>query len=110
MGLKSPATGAATWTFLSNHGHVLLAIARNSDATLREVATAVGITARAVQRILVDLEAGRYVERVRTGRRNRYKVHSELPLRHPITKHRDIGSLIELVTDPSAHNDEPQAD
>lgn len=107
MGLKTRANGSVTWTFLSNHGHVLLAIARKPDATLREVAMAVGISERAVQRILVDLETGRYVERVRAGRRNRYNVHPELPLRHPMIKHRDIGSLIELVTDPHAHDGEP---
>ncbi|MDR3636084.1 MAG: helix-turn-helix domain-containing protein [Isosphaeraceae bacterium] len=107
MGLKAPDSGRASWTFLSNHGHVLLAIARDPDATLREVAALVGITERAVQRIIADLEAGQYVERVRAGRRNRYKVHPELPLRHPIAAHRDIGSLIELVTDSRARNNEP---
>jgi hypothetical protein len=100
MGLKASDGDRATWTFLSNHGNVLLVVARNPDVTLREVAKLVGITERAVQRIVADLEAGRYLERVRTGRRNRYKVHSELPLRHPIAAHRDIGALIELVTDP----------
>jgi hypothetical protein len=107
MGLKAPVRGRAQWTFLSNHANVLLVIARNPDATLREVAARVGITERAVQRLVADLEAGQYLERVRTGRRNRYKVHPELPLRHPITAHRDIGSLIELVTDPRARNGEP---
>jgi DNA-binding IclR family transcriptional regulator len=106
MGLKAPDRSRVSWTFLSNHGHVLLAIARNPDVTLREVAALVGITERAVQRMVADLEAGQYLERVRTGRRNHYKVHPELPLRHPITAHRDIGSLIELVTEPRARNGE----
>jgi hypothetical protein len=104
MGLKAPDSSRPSWTFLSNHGHVLLAIARNPDATLREVAALVGITERTVQRIVADLEAGQYLERVRTGRRNRYEVHHELPLRHPIEADRDIGALIELVTDPSARS------
>lgn len=107
MGLKAPHSGRATWTFLSNHGHVLLAIARDPDATLREVASVVGITERAVQRIVADLEADRYLARVRKGRRNRYEVHAELPFRHPIASHRDIGSLIELVTAPPTRRGEP---
>jgi hypothetical protein len=107
MGLKPPASVRARWTFLSNHGNVLLVIARNPEATLREVAELVGLSERAVQRIVADLEAGQYLERVRTGRRNRYEVHRELPLRHPITAHRDLGSLIELMTDPLPRNAEP---
>ncbi len=86
-----------TWTFLSNHAHVLLLIARDPEVKLREVACRVGITERAVQRIVADLEAGHYLERERAGRRNRYKVHPELPLRHPVEAHRDVGTLIELV-------------
>lgn len=97
MGQTTPGGGRGTWTFLSNHGSVLLAIARNPNATLREVAAQVGITERAVQRIVADLEAAQYLKRVRTGRRNRYEVHSEVPLRHPIAAHRDVGSLIELL-------------
>ncbi len=107
MDLKASDSGRPGWTFLSNHGNVLLAIARNPDSTLREVATRVGITERAVQRIVADLEAGDYLERVRTGRRNRYKIHHELPMRHPLAAHRDIGSLIDLVTGPRARNGDP---
>jgi hypothetical protein len=79
----------------------------SSRPTLREVAALVGITERTVQRIVADLEAGQYLERVRTGRRNRYKVYHDLLLRHPIEADRDIGALIELVTDPRARNVEP---
>ena len=87
------------WTFLSNHAHVLLLLAKEPEIRLRDVAERVGITERAVQRIVADLEQGRYIERVRTGRRNRYKVHPEMPLRHPIEAHRKIASLIHLVVD-----------
>lgn len=87
------------WTFLSNHAHVLLMIAKEPEIRLRDVAVQVGITERAVQRIVADLEAGNYIERERIGRRNRYKVHRELPLRHPIEAHRRISSLISLVVD-----------
>ena len=87
------------WTFLSNHAHVLLLLAKEPEIRLRDVAERVGITERAVQRIVADLEKSRYIERVRTGRRNRYKVHPEMPLRHPIEAHRKIASLIHLVVD-----------
>lgn len=88
-----------TWTFLSNHAHVLLLLAKEPEILLRDVAIRVGITERAVQRIVADLEDGRYIERERVGRCNRYKVHPELPLRHPIEAHRKIASLIALVVD-----------
>lgn len=97
---KADGPAMPSWTFLSNHAHVLLLIARDPEVTLREVADRVGITERAVQRIVADLEAGRYLERERTGRRNRYKVHPELPLRHPVEAHRDVGALIDLVMTP----------
>jgi DNA-binding IclR family transcriptional regulator len=90
-------TGGLDWTFLSNHAHVLLCIAREPEIRLREVAEKVGITERAVQRIVADLETAKYLERVRSGRRNRYVVHPELPLRHPVEAHRDVGALLALV-------------
>ena len=86
-----------TWTFLSNHAHVLLLIAKDPEVRLREVAERVGITERAVQRIVADLEHGHYIERVRNGRRNHYRVHAELPLRHPIESHRNVSNLISLI-------------
>ena len=95
----APAADRAAWTFLSNHAHVLLLIAKEPEIRLRDVALQVGITERAVQRIVADLEEGNYLERERIGRRNRYKVHRELPLRHPIEAHRKISSLIALVVD-----------
>ncbi len=94
-----PSKTEARWTFLSNHAHVLLLLAKEPEIRLRDVATHVGITERAVQRIVADLEAGSYIERERSGRRNRYKVHPELPLRHPVEAHRKIGSLISLVVE-----------
>ena len=90
---SSKAAAVPSWTFLSNHAHVLLMIARDPEVKLRDVATEVGITERAVQRIVADLEAGSYIERERVGRRNRYKVHPELPLRHPVEAHRDVGGV-----------------
>jgi len=85
------------WTFLSNHAHVLLCIAKEPEVRLREVANRVGITERAVQRIVVDLEEGGYLSHSREGRRNRYEVHPDRPLRHSIESHREVGALLNLI-------------
>jgi len=89
-------TGVA-WTFLSNHAHVLLCLAREPDVRMRDVADLVGITERAVQRIVADLEAAGYLARMRRGRRNRYKVRADLPLRHPIERHERVSALLAFV-------------
>jgi DNA-binding MarR family transcriptional regulator len=88
------------WTFLTNHAHVLICIVDTPDARMRDIADKVGITERAVLRILGDLEKAGYIQRVRTGRRNRYKIRKNLPLRHPIEKHRRVSSLLTLILDP----------
>jgi predicted transcriptional regulator len=98
---KIPARSAPAvepeWTFLTNHAHVLLCIAKDPDVRMRDVAELVGITERAVQRIVAELEDAGYVERIRNGRRNRYEVRANLPLRHPIERHERVSSLIALV-------------
>jgi DNA-binding transcriptional ArsR family regulator len=91
------ARGARTWTLLSNHGHVLVCIAQDPDARLRDVAQAVGITERAVQKIVADLEEGGLLSRRRDGRRNHYRVYMDRPLRHPIESHRSVGELLDTV-------------
>lgn len=73
-------------------------LARNSSMVLREVAARVGITERAVQRIIADLEAGGVIEREKIGRQNHYRILSDQPLRHPIESHRSIGDLLELLS------------
>lgn len=88
------------WTFLSNHAHVLICIAEQPAALLREVAERVGITERAVQRIVADLEAGGYLSRTREGRRNHYEVHADRPLRHSVEAHHDVGVLLDLILGP----------
>ena len=105
--LPTPAENGA-WTFLSNHGHVLLCIAREPEIRLRDVAVRVGITERAVQRIVADLEQGGYLSRVREGRRNRYELHPDQPLRHPIEAHQQVKALLELVVEP--HDPTNEAD
>lgn len=89
--------GGPEWTFLSNHSHVLLCIAREPEILLREVADRVGITERAVQRIVADLEGAGYLSRVRTGRRNHYEVHADRPLRHPVEAHCPVSALLAMV-------------
>ncbi len=86
----------AAWTFLTNHSHVLIFLDRSPEAVLREAAIAVGITERAVQRIVADLEAEGILVREKLGRRNRYRINKDLPLRHPIEQHRSVGELIQL--------------
>lgn len=88
----------ATWTFLSNHTHVLVCLAADGGQTLREVAAKVGVTERAVQRIVADLVNGGVLERQREGRANTYRIHGDARLRHPLEAHCRIGDLLALVT------------
>ena len=85
------------WTFLSNHGHVLLCVARDPNIRVREIAQAVGITERAVHRILGELEEAGVIARRREGRRTRYEVDGDLPLRHPIEADHSVGELLRLA-------------
>lgn len=84
------------WTFLTNHAHVLICVAADPEARVRDVAELVGITERAVQRILADLETDGYLERGRAGRRNHYEVRGRLPLRHPLEEHRTVADVMRL--------------
>jgi predicted ArsR family transcriptional regulator len=91
------ASAPAGWTFLSNHAHVLLILAADPQLRLRDIADRVGITERAVQKIIAELEAGAVLTRTREGRRNRYTIHADRPLRHPVEAHRTVGDLIRMV-------------
>ena len=86
------------WTFLTNHAHVLIVLHRNPTIVLREVALEVGITERAVQRIIQDLEEDGFLKREKIGRQNHYEVLTDQPLRHSIEKHRSIGDLLGLIS------------
>jgi len=86
------------WTLLSNHGHVLLAIARDPRARLRDVAARVGITERAAHTIVADLEEAGYLARHRVGRRNEYTVNPHVPFRHPAECDHLVGELLALFT------------
>jgi predicted transcriptional regulator len=96
VGWASPANGQS-WTFLTNHSHVLICLAREPDLRLRDVAERVGITERAVQRIVADLEEAGILTRSRDGRRNRYEVHTGRSLRHPIEAHCTINDLLAMA-------------
>jgi DNA-binding MarR family transcriptional regulator len=90
---------AGDWTFLTNHGHVLLALARDPQARLRDVADLIGITERSVQAIVADLEAEGYLTRIRVGRRNVYRLHPQRRFRHPAESRHRIGELLDLFTE-----------
>ncbi len=87
----------ADWTFLTNHGQVLICVARQRDITLRSIAQCVGITERAAHRIVCDLVDGGYLTRTRVGRRNVYKVHPDAPMRHPVAGEHQVGDLLEAL-------------
>ena len=93
-GSEAPIT---RWDFLTNHAHVLTCVADDPGIRLRDIAAAVGITERAAHRILSELVEEGYVVRERQGRRNRYQVKPELPLRHPLVQEREVGDLLEVL-------------
>jgi len=85
------------WTFLTNHAHALVCIARDPGLRLRDVAERVGVTERAAQRIVSDLVDAGYLERQREGRRNAYRVRADRPLRHPVEHGHDIGEILAVL-------------
>jgi DNA-binding MarR family transcriptional regulator len=87
----------SNWTLFSNHGHVLVCLARNSNARLRDVAADVGITERAVQKIVRDLQDGGMISITKIGRRNGYRIHKKQTLRHRLEANCKLRDLIKLV-------------
>ena len=87
----------AQWTFLSNHGHVLVSLARDPQARMRDVAGAVGITERAVQQIVSDLVAQGYLHKEKVGRRNHYEVVRGAHFRHDLEAGVTLGGFLDLV-------------
>ncbi len=94
------AHAEAGWTFLSNHAHVLFCLAEDPTIRLRDVALRVGITERAVQRIVADLADAGYLKVSKEGRRNQYQIARQQPLRHPMERHRSVGDLLSLIVPP----------
>ncbi len=99
--LVDPQPDVPSWTFLTNHAHVLVAIGRDPELRQRDIAHVVGITQGAVTRILSELEASGCVSHERIGRRNRYHINPDATLRHPLESQVTIGELIELTNPQS---------
>ena len=89
--------GDLSWTFLSNHSHVIICLARDPEVRIRDIATSVGITERAVNRILTELEESNYIKKERFGRRNRYTIMADKHLRHPLEAHHSIKGILALA-------------
>lgn len=94
---KIQATEGHGFTYLTNHSHVLVALDTDPELRVRDLAALVGITERAVQRILADLEEGGAIKVERVGRRNRYRIQRSGRLRHPLEEHCTIGGLLSWV-------------
>jgi DNA-binding IclR family transcriptional regulator len=95
--MSSTNDGHKTWRFLSNHTQVLLLLHRVRNARFRDIAQHVGITERAAQRIVADLIETGYVESERVGRRNRYRINTNIAMRHPAQDGHEIGELLKLL-------------
>ena len=93
---------ASRWTFFSNHAHVLICLYQDSQMVLRDLAGRVGITERAVQGIVQDLEDAGFIKRERVGRRNHYQVIHDKPLRHPIEEHCTVDMLFNVILENSS--------
>ena len=98
-----------TWTFLTNHARVLILIAETPNIRLRDVAVRIGITERAAQRIVGDLEADGYLSHEKEGRRNRYNLHPDAHLRHPLGHEIQIGQLVEFISSAGASAKSPSS-
>ncbi len=90
------------WAFLTNHARVLVCIAHDPGVRLRDIGDRVGITERAAHRIVTELGAAGYITRERKGRRNQYTINAHLPLNDPIARTRNIGELLEILTEEVA--------
>jgi DNA-binding MarR family transcriptional regulator len=99
---KSEQSEKSAWTFLTNHAHVLICIAGNPQTRIRDLADRVGITERAVQRIIFELEEAGYLAHERDGRRNIYRVRPTLPLRHPVERKSRVAALLALGEDDAS--------
>ena len=92
-----PPLESSRWSFLTNHTHILVCLARAPETTVRNLALHVGITERSVQLILSDLEESGVVTRIKDGRRNHYEVNLQYQLRHPLESHHCLGDLLQAL-------------
>ena len=88
----------SAWTFFTNHAHILIILKLFPDSIIREIALKVGITERAVQKILVELEQEGFIKKIKSGRKNSYKLNLNKPLRHPVEKHKNVADVIAILT------------
>jgi DNA-binding IclR family transcriptional regulator len=95
--MSTPEDAHRSWRFLSNHTQVLLCLQRDRNARFRDIAQRVGITERAAQRIVADLIESGYVVSERVGRRNRYRINTDIAMRHPAQDGHEIGELLKLL-------------
>jgi MarR family len=95
--MSLPDERSGSWTLLTGHGHVLVEIARDPEARIRDIATAAGITERTAQAIVADLEAAGYITRTRAGRRTHYSVNTDSVFRHPAQEGLRIGPFLALL-------------
>lgn len=93
----APEAEFSGWTFLTNHTHVLVCLARDGALTVRNLAPQIGITERSVQRILAELEADGVVVREKVGRQNVYEINEDFQLRHPLESHQTLGRLLKIL-------------
>ena len=93
--------GGGGWTFLTNHSHVLICLTRDPHMRLRDIAAEVGITERSVQGIVNDLESAGCLTRHREGRRNRYEIVQDRPMRHRVERGHLVGELLAVMTPPA---------
>jgi predicted transcriptional regulator len=97
-----------SWTFLTNHARVLITIAGAPEIRLRDIAARIGITERATQRIIAELEEAGYLSHEREGRRNRYSLQADAHLRHPLERDIEIADLLDFFLGREAGADLPE--
>src|SRR4029450_6129135 len=98
-GHSSDLRALRSWTFITSHAQILLAVARDPAATVAKLAAAAQITERSAYRILADLQRAGYVHRRKRGRQNAYEINPSLPLRDPTAENESVRDLLRLVTD-----------
>jgi hypothetical protein len=96
--MSEPDDAVSSWTLLTGHGHVLVEIARNPEARIRDIAAVAGLTERTVQAIVADLEGAGYLSRARAGRRTRYTVNPDSLFRHPAQDGHRVGPFLALLS------------
>jgi predicted transcriptional regulator len=94
-------SSAPRWAFLTNHAQVLVCIADEPGVRLRDISERVGITERAAHRIVAELADAGYITRKRTGRRNAYLIHTDLPLPDLPARQKKVGDLLAILARPS---------